>query len=107
MSTAVAVKFAGASGKAYDFEAYPWNSTWNSVAVVYVVLRQEGTRLQVLYVGETSDLKQRMANHHRQACFDRHGKTHLAVVMETSPNRRTAIETDLMNSYSPPCNREL
>ena len=107
MSSARTMKFTGVSGTQYQFELYPWNTTWNPVAVVYVVLRFDGAQWKVLYVGETEDVKKRFAKHERQPCFDRHQKTHLAVRQESSVDRRLAIERDIMNYYTPPCNREI
>ena len=102
----IPITLTGVSGKQYPFGAYPRTSSWNSVAGVYVILRDTagGT---VLYVGETEDLKQRLSNHHRQACFDRNNWTHLAFLGEGSETQRLQIERDLMDKYQPVCNRQV
>lgn len=71
-----------------------------------MVLRHDGAQWKVLYVGEAGVVKQRFANHERQPRFDRHLKTHLAVRQESSADRRTAMEKDIMTNYNPPRNRE-
>ena len=105
--SAVPLKIPGSSGNQYDFVSYPWNSGWNPIGVVYAVLKFASGQWHLLYVGETGDLKQRMANHHRQPAFDRHQKTHLAVLVENSASRRQMIERDIMGKHTPPCNREV
>jgi predicted GIY-YIG superfamily endonuclease len=99
------VTVKGISGNVYNFEVYPWNSTWNPVAVVYLVLKKNGgVNYDLLYVGQTSDLKQRFDDHHKQGSFDRHGRTHVAVKMESTEKTRLAIELDLINKHNPCCN---
>ncbi len=102
----IPVTLVGASGTSYAFKAYPKNSSWNAVAGNYAILRQVsgGT---VVYVGESANLRDRMACHHRQPCFDRNAWTHLAFRGEGSAVRRLAIESDLMAKYKPTCNREV
>ncbi len=58
----------------------------------------------VLYIGQTGDLSTRFDNHHNQPCFDRNGKTHIGIHLESSEARRFEIETDLVRNYNPACN---
>ena len=100
------VTLRGASGRNYVFKAYPKHYSWNAVAGNYAILRQVsgGT---VVYVGETENLRQRIACHHQLPCFDRNAWTHLAFLGEGSASRRRTIELDLMAQYKPTCNREV
>ncbi|MBK8245824.1 MAG: GIY-YIG nuclease family protein [Gemmatimonadetes bacterium] len=100
------IALTGKSGKQYQFTAYPRHFTWNEVPGVYVILRNTSSGT-VLYVGETENLKDRMANHHKQACFDRNGWTHLGWLGERSSTRRLEIESDLMLRYRPTCNDQV
>lgn len=59
-----------------------------------------------IYVGQTGDLSSRPLNHHRTACFDKNGANCVCIYLESSEDRRFAIETDLMRKYDPPCNRQ-
>jgi len=97
----------GVSGAAYTFALYPWGISFNPVPAVYSVLAQGPAGFGVVYVGETESLSTRFQNHQRQPCFDRKGKTHVAVLVEASPVRRLAIERDVMLKYQPACNREV
>lgn len=101
------ITLRGKSGASYDFEVYPWGQEFRPVGAVYAVLRERADgRYDVLYIGQTGDLSDRFANHHRQGCFDRNGKTHVGVHQESSEQRRLSIEKDLIDGYDPPCNRQ-
>ena len=106
----------GDSGRPYSFDVYPWRTPFNSVGAVYMVLKKNGTNYdpiyigqtndlsEPIYIGQTNDLSERFDNHHKRTCFNRHGKTHIAVYGESSASRRFSIETDLVRNYSPVCN---
>lgn len=69
-----------------------------------MVLRQNGTGYDVLYVGQSGDLSERFDNHHKQYAFDAHRRTHIAAMGLSAESRRLAIEKDLIGAYNPPCN---
>jgi len=94
----------GESGTQYEFQIFPWGTSFNRVAAVYLVLKKQPNQYTVLYVGETEDLKERFENHHKQGCFDRNGKTHIGVLQEGIGTRRLRIEADLVANYNPTCN---
>lgn len=60
----------------------------------------------MLYVGQTDDLSSRFDGHHKQRCFDRNGKTHIAIMREDSEKNRLRIESDLITKYTPTCNSQ-
>ena len=100
----------GASGKKYTFAVYPADTTWkDGVAGVYYVSRRtakpdgSGDHSKI-YVGETSDLKDRFENHHKQKCFEKNGYNAISILQESNENTRLAIEGDLVDALSPPCN---
>lgn len=101
---AESVTFGGASGAKYSFEVHRWGTTFAAVGAVYGVLRWDAGSYRLIYVGETSDLSSRFDNHHRAPCFDRHHKSHLAVMAQGNADRRRAIEADIRQHYNPPCN---
>lgn len=95
----------GASGQQHQFGVYPWGTRFTAVGGLYLVLKkQSSSNYDVLYVGQTGNLSERFDNHHKQASFDRHGRTHIAVKAESGEKARLAIETDLIRKYQPPCN---
>lgn len=93
----------------YDFEVVPWDEieTLPDRGGVYAVL---GRRLEkdVIYIGETGDLSDRPANHDsdKKSCFTRKGKAYVGFCRQNIPDRRKRIEKDLIDGYSPPCNKQ-
>ncbi len=98
------IKLKGNSGHSYDFDVYPWNTSFRAIGAVYAVLKRNGSNFSVLYIGQTSDLSERFDSHHKQDCFNRNRKTHIAIHVEPSESRQFDIETDLVRNYSPTCN---
>ncbi|MEW8508333.1 MAG: hypothetical protein AB2598_16685 [Candidatus Thiodiazotropha sp.] len=98
------VTLKGVSGRSYDFDVYPWGTSFKAVGAVYTVLKKHGTNFSILYIGQTGDLSERFDNHHKRPCFDRNGKTHIGIHLESAESRRFDIETDLVRNYSPVCN---
>ncbi len=94
----------GKSGKAYDFEVYPWGQEFRPVGGLYVVLQQPADG--VIYIGQTGDLSVRFDAHHKAACFSRYGARFVGARTEPSEDQRLAIEADLIASYRPPCNEQ-
>lgn len=100
----------GKSGNTYTFNVYSKDTAWaDNVACVYYVSKRtqkpdgNGDHSNI-YVGQTEDLKDRLANHHRQECFDRHNCNAVSVYQEGNKNRREQIELDLIRAMTLPCN---
>ena len=104
MTKETTVTLKGASGRSYDFDVFPWGTSFNAVGAVYTVLKRNTSNFTILYIGQTGDLSDRFDNHHKQSCFDRNGKTHIGIHLESSESRRFDIETDLVRNYSLVCN---
>jgi len=105
------VKFEGKSGTSYEFTAYERGSSFNKIGAVYFVTKrtksQSGSFSHTrIYVGETGNLSERMAQHHRKDCFDQHGANCICVYPESDDMVRLAIEKDIMENYDLPCNLE-
>jgi len=95
----------GASGASYAFGVYPWGTSFKAIGAVYLILKKNPSgNFTIIYIGQTGDLSSRFGSHHKQACFDRNGKTHIGVKTESTEQRRLNIETDLINNYSTICN---
>ena len=103
--------WTGQSGKQYTFEVYPLNMTFNLSACVYIYMKKVGEKWGVIYVGQTSQLATRLAQHATgnegsDKCIQRSGATHLHVCGLTSESARFAAETDIRNSLNPSCNMQ-
>jgi hypothetical protein len=99
----------GASGTSWRFDVYPRETTFRAVGAVYVQSVRTpkmggGGDHQFIYAGQTGDLSNRPLNHHKKACFDRHGANALLIYVEGNERTRLAIERDLIRSLNPPCN---
>lgn len=104
MSKETTVTLKGASGKTYNFDVYLWGVQFKPLGAIYTVLKKVPPNFHIYYVGQTGDLSTRFDNHHKQTCFDRNGKTHIAVHLEPTESVRLAKEADLVASYNPGCN---
>lgn len=104
MAKETSVTLKGASGRAYEFDVFPWGTSFKPLGGIYTVLKKIPPNFHIQYVGQTGDLSSRFDNHHKQSLFDRNGKTHIAVHLESSEPMRLAKEADLIASYNPGCN---
>lgn len=110
MSKLGSLTLTGASGTEYGFDVYSSDTSWkDDVSCVYYISHREvkadggGTHTKI-YIGETSDLKDRLSNHHKQSCFDRHDYNAISIHQEANETRRLGIEADLIDALNPQCN---
>lgn len=94
----------GASGGAYEFDVYPWDTSFKPLGAVYIVLKKPPSNFSILYIGQTGDLSTRFDDHHKQVCFDQNGKTHIGIHPESNKSIRLVIEADLLTNYLLVCN---
>jgi len=82
----------------YDFV----NTNFNEVPRVYAIVEQN----KLIYVGITDNLKERMANHHKENCWRKNISTTncLYVLRVDSENDRQIIERGIIDKYNPICN---
>ncbi len=104
MSKVDTILLKGSSGISYNFDVYPWRAPFKSLGAVYAVLNRNANNYSTLYIGQTSDLSTRFENHHKQGCFDRNGKTHIGIHLDSSAASQLAKERDLVVNYNPVCN---
>ena len=103
------VKWRGASGKLYDYLAYPIDTTFKDEPgnYIYAKLNPAGN-WQAVYIGQTSSLSQRLATHEKEQSIIRTGgATHILAHLSTSALARRMEETDLIRNYKPPFNETL
>ena len=104
------ITFTGASGTNYEFNVYPWGTSFKKDfgAIYFVTNRTQksdgGYSHTRIYVGETEALSTRFDNHHKQACFDSYNKNCVCVYGEQDENERFEIEQNILAHYDPPCN---
>jgi len=99
----------GASGKAYRFKIYALGTRFRKLSGVYLITTRvndaNGAHRHVpLYVGQTEDLSQPFAQHHKADVFARHGANCICLLSDKSEESRSAKEQDLIAAYHPVCN---
>jgi len=103
------VIFQGRSGNRYEFDVWPIDQDFNDVGTVYAVtLRSEnnqgGYGHDIIYVGQTDDLKARFSSHHKASCFTRHKANCICTHRDNDEDSRLGKESDLVDLHKPVCN---
>ncbi len=112
------VTLKDSKGNEYVFDMYAYD-TLDAVeeavkdykhAGLYIFAKryiENGKKYFVLsYIGETGDYSTRgYANHHKKQCIELHGSNEFGIsLLSVSDAKRLEIETDLINTNTPPCN---
>ena len=111
MSKVTTITFTGESGRKYTFDTYEKSTKFNDVSAVYIFTKRyvtaSGGYSQIaLYVGETRELGTRIGSHEQWPCVERNGCTHISIMQVSGSQQRLDIETDLIHSLNPVCNRQ-
>jgi len=106
--TAPKVNWPGKSGKTYEYYVHPIGTAFVSKPGNYIYAASAGGKWKACYIGQTKDLKERLADHEKEACAKRHGATHIHAHVTTGGEVvRKAEEKDLILAHQPPCNDQL
>lgn len=90
----------------YNFDGPHGNTNWlHPQSGVYVIFSKSGgNSWSVVDIGESQSVRERVANHDRQPCWQRHGHRELAAAaLYVDERQRMAIEKELRIHYNPPC----
>ena len=102
------VIFTGASGTKYTFEVYAADTTFNDVSAVYVLTKRTIVNGQgshtMLYIGESKKLGRRLSDHEKWSCVNPLGCNCVCILLVADEETRMAIEQDLRDGNSTPCN---
>ena len=105
------IMWEGASGQKYGYWIRSFYTNWKAAPGNYIYAKETnpGSRKWVaLYVGQTTNLSQRLANHEKEAEAVSRGATHIhAHTSSADDDVRLAEERDLIAKLSPPCNDRL
>ena len=101
---AKAMVWTGASGAQYTYPVYDLVTMFGSVAGNYIFARQIEDAWLALYVGETSNLADRIPDHEKWICARLNGVTHIHAHVNTNQTTRRIEELDLIRATNPPCN---
>lgn len=109
MSKIGTIKFEGISGISYDFNIYDINTNWNdNVSAIYVVSKRYQSdnkyKHKKIYIGRTTNLKERFSQHHKEECFIKNNANCISILLEKDEDKLAQIETDLIKGNSTLCN---
>ncbi len=100
------IDWAGASGHQYKFWILPLNVVLKDAPGIYMYAKETSPgRWRALYIGKTSSLRKRLADHEKELLAKRLGATHIHVHL-ASLNEAVSQseEADLIARLNPPLN---
>ena len=102
------INWPGSSGKTYQYWIYKIGTPFKDEPGNYIFVKQTSpNKWSPIYIGETDSLARRIPNHEKLPCVERNGGTHICVHTSSSnETARRSEESDLLNKWNPPCNRE-
>ncbi len=103
---AKSIKWKGGSGKTYDYWICPIGADFKDEPGNYIYAAETTPRSwRPVYIGQTSSLSERLADHEKEACATRNSATHIHTHTTPSDERlRRAEEDDLIEKWKPVCN---
>jgi hypothetical protein len=100
--------FVGASGTRYDFTIYTSDTSFKNFGAVYafskIAVKDSKGSHELLYIGETKELGDRIANHEKWFCVTDHGCNCICVHADDNNQSRLDKESDLIRNADLPCN---
>ncbi|MCH8978104.1 MAG: hypothetical protein IH945_02535 [Armatimonadetes bacterium] len=95
----------------YDFEGpYSSPSCLDSKAGVYTILdKKSNGNYDIVDVGESGNVKDRVENHDRKDCWKRHASEIWYAAYYTlgwTADQRRALEKKIRDEYDPPCGKQ-
>lgn len=105
MEPITSLTFRGKNGATYKFDVYPKNTRFNRGLALYSFL-SKGTdgKYRVLYIGKTTDMDERMSDHHKWDEATRHGFEYIAICRRVTLLSLDFAEANLIQNYRPRCN---
>ena len=103
---AQSINWPGKSGKQYTYWIHPIGTEFKDEPGNYIYAKDNTpSGWAAVYIGETSSLKDRLANHEKEPCAKKNGASHVHAHTQSGgePIRR-AEEKDLIENHHPVCN---
>jgi predicted GIY-YIG superfamily endonuclease len=101
--------WSGNFGKTYKYWIYRIGTSFKDEAGNYIYAKQTMPGIwRPVYIGQTSSLQTRLADHENESCVKHNGATHVhAHISSSSEAERKAEERDLIMKWEPACNEQL
>ncbi len=109
---ATEINLTDLQNRQYKFRLYSIGTDFKAIPGLYAFARDTGTDYEILYIGETSNLKNRLCTslkqHQAYQCAVTNGGATLFLVraFDGPESDRLDLETSLRHSYDPLCNRQ-
>jgi hypothetical protein len=105
-ASSVLINWLGESGKEYQYQIYPMNSSFQAFPGNYIYAKQaEDGNWIPIYIAQTRDLHQRLEGHVRVDDAIQNGATHIhAHYCSAGQAARCSEERDLILHWQPVCN---
>jgi len=100
------IYWKGASGKEYGYWIHEIGTKFNNLAGNYIYANEERPGFwNPIYIGQTLNLSDRLADHEKESCIALEGATHIHThTSSTDESVRLAEEKDLVDKWNPACN---
>ena len=99
------IKWKGASGETYNYWIYQIGENFKDKPGNYIYAKETNPQSwRPVYIGQTSSLSERLADHEKEACATRNGATHIHAHTSGELRLRRAEEDDLIEKWDPVCN---
>ena len=99
------INWPGKSGKQYKYWISQIGGGFKDEPGNYIYAKDTPTGWFPLYIGETSSLKDRLADHEKEPCAKQNGATHVHSHTEHGGEAiRRIEEEDLVEKWHPVCN---
>ncbi len=104
--TAKTNTWVGQHGSEYEYWIYPIDmDNFKEEGGNYIFAREISLgEWTPQYIGETSNLNERLGNHEKKPCARRNGATHIHAHLNSNEFTRLSEEQDLIDAWSPICN---
>jgi predicted GIY-YIG superfamily endonuclease len=100
------INWEGVSGKKYGYWIHKIRTEFKDEPGSYIYAKEtKPNSWAPVYIGQTSSLKNRLADHEKENCAKRNGATHIhAHTSSNTEETGKAEEIDLIRNYRPVCN---
>ena len=96
-----------ANGRTYEFEVYPKETKFNNIVAIYAFLAPTLGGYYLLYIGKTTELGNRLENHHKWHEALRNGFEYVGVCRDVTLLSLDLDERALIQRHRPPLNEAL
>lgn len=100
------IRWEGASGDKYGYWIHPIGTAFKDEAGNYIYAKETSpNEWAPVYIGQTSSLKDRLADHDKEPCAKKNGATHVHAHTDSAGEAaRLGEEADLVERWAPVCN---